>query len=524
MGDNRVSISARTDVGQVRDHNEDNFIVCADVSAEKWYLDEKPFRLSPAGCLMVVADGMGGANAGEVASHIAVEQVKYFFSNQEPQALLTGNQETALLGQAILMAHRSIVAYAATHPACLGMGTTILVAWIKPWQAFVGWCGDSRGYLYRPKEGIKIITRDHSLVWEMVEAGQISPQEADVHPNSNIITQSLGDPKSPPQPDFMALPLQPLDRLLLCSDGLNNMVGLEEIEQIFFQDKPLPEINQKLIEAANRNGGKDNITVVSLEVLEKASPVQETAAPGKSYKNIVGVILPVITALAFLLFWNPFKQLLNTDPNGPSGNTAGKSGTVTVKDAGLVPEKTGPPGTGAEKVMEQTKAPDGAMAGLPQPEGGPATGLKKTGMKKAQPPKIKSPPPKKEVPNTLDPLLETALLDKIMRIKKIVEDKNTIGQQKDQEPKKLREEDKFYEEEVKKARMEMSTLIENLDSIINTNSWPDLIADYEATNTTEASRRQLLLKWQDVPDQGSAIGEAEKIIDQLHQVQLKLKQ
>jgi PPM family protein phosphatase len=264
---NRVRISAGTDVGRVREHNEDNFIVCPDLRANKWYLDEKPFMLTPAGCLLVVADGLGGANAGEVASQIAVEQVKQFFLDHDPQGLLADNQEKALLEEAILLAHQAIVTHAANNPACAGMGTTILVGWIKPWKAVIAWSGDSRGYLYRPNEGTKIITKDHSLVWELVEAGQLTPQEADVHPISNIITQCLGNVLNPPKPDFLLQPLQPLDKLLFCSDGLNNMVGLEEIGRIFIQDKPLPEISQDLIEAANLNGGTDNITVVSLEIL-----------------------------------------------------------------------------------------------------------------------------------------------------------------------------------------------------------------------------------------------------------------
>src|SRR5690606_24655751 len=106
-----------------------------------------------------------------------------------------------------------------------GMGTTIIVAWVIQGKAIISWCGDSRGYLYREESGLNIITRDHSLVWDCVEAGKLTPEEADEHPQNNIITQSLGSPNSRPRPDFVILYLEPKDRILLCSDGLKNMVN-----------------------------------------------------------------------------------------------------------------------------------------------------------------------------------------------------------------------------------------------------------------------------------------------------------
>jgi|GEM_PF-2069213 len=265
-----VRLNALMDTGRVRDHNEDNFIVCPDLRENVWYVDEKPTPLSPLGCLLVVADGMGGANAGEVASELAVERVRHLFASLSLPGPPTEKQAREHLARAIHVAHEAIVAHAAAHPECEGMGTTIVMAWVLADKAVVAWCGDSRGYLYRPGEALRMVTRDHSLVWELVEAGQLSPDEADAHPKSNFITQNLGNPQAPPEPDLAVVPLQPADRLLLCSDGLNNMLASPAIEKIVAQPKALDEVSRELIGAANEKGGKDNITVVLLEVMAQS--------------------------------------------------------------------------------------------------------------------------------------------------------------------------------------------------------------------------------------------------------------
>lgn len=271
VSESTVSIHAITDVGRSRSHNEDNFIVCPDLKEKRWYFSDKPAQLSAKGCLLVVADGMGGANAGEVASEIAVETVKQKFNSLDLGTDIDEHQARNYLYQAILEAHKAIVAASGENPEYAGMGTTVLVAWIFSQKAVIGWCGDSRGYLYRKKKGLKILTKDHSLVWELVEAGKLTPDEADTHPNSNIITQSLGDEKYTPKPDFVVCPLEEGDRLLFCSDGLNNMVRHKEIEEILSNEGPLADINQMLVQLANQQGGVDNITVVGLEVVKSFS-------------------------------------------------------------------------------------------------------------------------------------------------------------------------------------------------------------------------------------------------------------
>lgn len=290
-----IKISAITDVGKVRAHNEDNFIVCPDLGEDCWFIEDKPAPLNKKGCLLVVADGMGGTNAGEVASKIAVDTMQEIFSSLEIPEDIAEQQARDFLHQAIIEAHKAIVASSSQNIGYRGMGTTVVVAWVFPGKAYIAWCGDSRAYLYEKKNGLKLITNDHSLVWEMVEAGKITPEEADIHPDNNIITQALGDLRRLPQPDFTVCSMKETDRLLLCSDGLNNMVTHKNIEKILSKEKSLAKANLRLVEEANKNGGDDNITVVSLEFQEAASKKKRNSSLGLLYSTIIGYFQPWMT-------------------------------------------------------------------------------------------------------------------------------------------------------------------------------------------------------------------------------------
>lgn len=261
-------LGALTDVGMVREGNEDSFLVCPGLAGSAWELPNEPFALSGAGALLAVADGMGGANAGEVASAIATEAVRSFFS--DPARHTSGPEETAkLLVDAIFFAHLEIAAHARTHPECRGMGTTLLLVRVLDGKVYFAWSGDSRLYRYREGEGLRMLSDDHSVVWEMVQAGRLTADEADTHPQSNIITQSLGNPGYPPDPDVRVQPLRPGDKLLLCSDGLNAMAPARTIEEMLARPLPPDEICAELVAVANRNGGYDNTTVILLEAVEE---------------------------------------------------------------------------------------------------------------------------------------------------------------------------------------------------------------------------------------------------------------
>ena len=238
-----------TDVGKLRDHNEDS------------YLDEKS-----AG-LFVVCDGMGGHAGGEVASSIAVETINEFIHNQKEGDWPFGHDaERPLAGErlrnAALLANQRITEHIEKEPWLARMGTTMVSALVAPDGAsWVANIGDSRAYLWRDGS-LRQITSDHSWVNEQVQRGVLSSAEAAAHPLKNVITRALGARDTLPV-DLMEEHLQSGDALLLCSDGLTGMVTDEAITGILGDLSLPPEVAcQQLIDAANENGGEDNITVV----------------------------------------------------------------------------------------------------------------------------------------------------------------------------------------------------------------------------------------------------------------------
>lgn len=219
-----VELSAFTNEGRVRTNNEDSW----DIIAASWKAQNKTITVTGNGVLLAVADGMGGTNAGEVASRIAVETFRKEFeglTNPEND----DNSRLLLLEGLIKKAHKNIVAESTRNLDHAGMGTTAVLAWLIDDKAFVTWCGDSRLYLYRLGKPFAPFTDDHSMVWEQVVKGNMNAEQARLSDESNIILQSLGDIKQPPKPESRVLALQQNDRLLLCSDGLNSMLSDGEI-------------------------------------------------------------------------------------------------------------------------------------------------------------------------------------------------------------------------------------------------------------------------------------------------------
>lgn len=265
-----LTIGARTDVGQKRDHNEDDFIICKDLANQVWNdFDAKPFELGTMGSLLMVADGMGGAEAGEEASRISVNAVKKLFSSI-PVGPISEQQAHQKLKEAFLSAHQAIVEETKIRPEWEGMGTTAIVAWVIDNKAYIAWSGDSRCYLYNKEHGLKLMIDEHSYVWGLVRKGDLTPEEARLHPESNIITQNLGDPYNNPDPETKTLFLKNGDRLLLCSDGLNSMISDTDIENIFASQDDTAATCSALVNAANEAGGGDNITIILMDVTKLA--------------------------------------------------------------------------------------------------------------------------------------------------------------------------------------------------------------------------------------------------------------
>ena len=262
-----LKLTAKTDVGRVREHNEDNYVVCPDVEKKEWFFSDTIIE-SEEGTLLVVADGMGGLNAGEVASAIAIETIQQYFNQDNRTKIETHEQVKAALIDCINIAQSNMLNHAKEHPDTTGMGTTIVIAFIKENILHTAWVGDSRCYVLRKNTELYYATKDHSYVQELVDANQLTMEQAFYHPESNIITRSLGDNSNKtPKPDVCAYPLVAGDKILLCSDGLNGMLQDDAILKILHETENINEAAIKLINTANEAGGHDNITLILSEII-----------------------------------------------------------------------------------------------------------------------------------------------------------------------------------------------------------------------------------------------------------------
>src|SRR5689334_20516561 len=262
LGEVVVNVFGRTDVGRTREHNEDAFVV-ADLTTNNATLQPEVRRhtLGPKGTLFMVADGMGGAAAGEIASAMAVEVVL----GELREKWIAGDTHDAeefvrAIRRATVAANQQIHTFAASHSEYRGMGTTATVAGLLGDTLYVAQVGDSRAYLVR--DGVaRQITKDQSLMQRLVEAGELTEEEAAQSERRNIILQALGpDPKV--KVDLTHQEVRRGDILVLCSDGLTGQVKKDEIAQIINATPDLSAACDKLIALANGRGGPDNITVV----------------------------------------------------------------------------------------------------------------------------------------------------------------------------------------------------------------------------------------------------------------------
>ena len=273
MADVFIRLTAATDVGRVRTNNEDNFILNKNLSQQQdWFLPEKeskPIQLCPEGCVLAVADGMGGLNAGEVASDIAITTVKEMFSTSSLDKL-SKNDKTIekFMRRCVASSDVDIKQRVKDDPETSGMGTTLIFSWILGNKAHVVWCGDSRGYVFNPESGLRRITKDHSYVQQLIDEGKLDPKLAFDHPDSNIITRCLGDFNGKAEPDYCSVDLVPGDHVLLCSDGLCGLCRDEEIQQVFRENfGDLEQCKNELIKHAMDAGGYDNCTLAICEIV-----------------------------------------------------------------------------------------------------------------------------------------------------------------------------------------------------------------------------------------------------------------
>ena len=266
-----ISWGARSDVGLVRGHNEDSFLLRAP--------------------LFVVSDGMGGHAAGEVASSIAVETVG---------ELAPGTADDVLLGAAVEAANKAVIRGAEEGIGKPGMGCTATSVLIEKNHVAVAHVGDSRVYLLRQGTLVRI-THDHSYVEELVDSGQITADEARTHPSRSIITRALGsDPDM--YADHFTLEVNTGDRLILCSDGLSGMIPDSEIESLAVSSATPQQAADNLVAAALTAGGADNVTVVVVDVLNDglAAEARKRLARGAAF--VTGVIAAMLAVVALISF------------------------------------------------------------------------------------------------------------------------------------------------------------------------------------------------------------------------------
>lgn len=248
----RFSCAARTDVGVVRSGNEDTYLMEADRG------------------LFVVADGMGGHAAGEVASEMAARLIAEGF---RPVRGMSDDELMAQMIAAIRSANAAIFERTLQEHDKRGMGTTVTTVALLPRRYLIGQVGDSRAYLLRGST-LTQLTKDHSYVQEQVDAGRLSPEEARVHPYANVITRCVGS-NGDVVPDLYIGTLEAGDLLLLGSDGLTGMMEDEDLQALLEEGGSLEDQVDRLIAEANRRGGLDNITVILINIEEVAAATGE---------------------------------------------------------------------------------------------------------------------------------------------------------------------------------------------------------------------------------------------------------
>lgn len=342
-----LAVSAATHEGMRGKNNEDRYGVSAHTVSEE---------SQTSSLFAIVADGIGGHQAGEIAAEIAVETISEHVANSDASDPLT------ILNEAIIRAGQAVHQQSNKDMAQQGMGSTCVCAWIIGKRLYTASVGDSRIYLFRG-EIIQQISTDHTWVQEAIQYGIITPDQARGHPQSHIIRRYLGS-KKPAETDFrlrltpeetdeqaianQGMELLPGDRLLLCSDGLTDLVEDHEI-QTKLETNPLDNALAQLIDLANLRGGHDNITIVVLQVPDESLPRSKKKSQKPKLFWLTGAILGllsmiVIIALAFLA-WRITRPTLTPTPT--------PTPTSTLQATTPILTETSPPPT--DEVVETPK-------------------------------------------------------------------------------------------------------------------------------------------------------------------------
>ncbi|MEO4053572.1 Stp1/IreP family PP2C-type Ser/Thr phosphatase [Solibacillus sp. CAU 1738] len=247
-----MNFTVESDVGLKRTVNEDRVAFC-----------ERPDSFK----LAILADGMGGHNAGDVASEMTITALQQYFLQAEATAFSTLETKQQWLHNVVTQINHEIYRYSLSHEGCQGMGTTLIAVLIDNASCIISHVGDSRVYHFTNDIG-ELVTRDHSYVNILVDSGEISEEEAQHHPKKNYILKALGTEASI-EPDFYKITLQEDSYLLICSDGLSNKISLHEMAAMITLPLPLETKGKKLVQLANDFGGEDNISLVLLTMKDE---------------------------------------------------------------------------------------------------------------------------------------------------------------------------------------------------------------------------------------------------------------
>ncbi len=271
-----IEVFGRTDVGKQRDHNEDTFLVADLTTGDRTLQPQQRRRiLSPAGMVLAVCDGMGGASSGEVAAQMASDTL--YSELVTPPLATETNALLTTIDHALQSANRRIMSAARKDPTRRGMGTTCSVALVQPHHLVTAQVGDSRVYLIR-EGAILQVTKDQSLLNQLLDTGQISPQDVPNFQHTNVILQALGVVETVVA-EYRRVELRQRDRILVCSDGLTGPVGDDAILNVVRSNEDLVAACKQLTDLANQGGGPDNITVVLAEVRGPGLPAPDPTVP-----------------------------------------------------------------------------------------------------------------------------------------------------------------------------------------------------------------------------------------------------
>jgi len=311
-----------------RPSNEDNFQLSDDLAGDQWsFVTDSEVDLGEKGALLIVCDGMGGTNAGEVASQLAVESIKAWFSTEHLTKEHTASSTAIMryIEKAIIAADARIKEEGKKNVEREGMGSTIVLAWLIGQSVFVGWCGDSRAYCFNPVTGLTRLSHDHSYVQNLVDSGQLTEASAFDHPYSNIITRSLGDPGQVAIPEIKEYPLHNGDVILLCSDGLSGVLRDSAIEALIMKNSGnMSACRDALWDAARNAEWHDNVTLCLCRIvsgckqkasLQEVTPEQKKPAKNRKRILIAWLIIALIAGFAAGIVAERFlfiTQIINT--------------------------------------------------------------------------------------------------------------------------------------------------------------------------------------------------------------------